>query len=179
MKGDLFCARGRGCDNAPPVSAVGAGGCTWGNQGDPGVMRDRQFRRGAKRRGLVARAGFTIIELFMVMVVLGILAALMIEHISELKQHAYISTMQSDLRNLETAEEGYFVEFDTYTPSLLPDRYTPSTNDTFTILSASVTGWSAVVTRLNDTGLGTTSCHIAVGTDETTATEWPGAPYCP
>jgi type IV pilus assembly protein PilA len=134
---------------------------------------------GGSRSWSAARRGFTIIELFVVLVVLGILASLMIVHISQLKEHAYLATMQSDLRNLETAEEGYFVEFDTYTLSMTTDRYTPSTNDTYSILSASVTGWSAVVTRLNDTGLGVTTCHIAEGTDETTATEWPGAPYCP
>ncbi len=133
---------------------------------------------GAKAH-VFARPGFTLIELLMVMIIVAILAALMVQHIAEIKQHAYIATMQSDLRNLETAEEGYFVEFNTYAISLPVSRYTPSTNDTYSILSASVTGWSAVVTRLNDTGMGVTSCHIAVGTDETTATEWPGTPYCP
>ncbi len=125
------------------------------------------------------RAGFTIIELFIVMVVLGILAALMVVHITNVKEHAYLATMQSDLRNLETAEEAYFVEFNTYSSALPSARYSPSANDTYTITSASVTGWSATVTRPNDTGLGVTSCHIAVGSSETTATEWPGAPYCP
>jgi prepilin-type N-terminal cleavage/methylation domain-containing protein len=140
-------------------------------------MFGRRSRGGRRRRGLVARAGFTIIELFMVMAVLAILAALMIEHISQLKQKAFIATMQSDLRTLETAEEGYFIEFSIYTPTLLTDRYTPTTGDTFTITSASVTGWSAVVTYSN--ALGVTSCHMAVGSAETTASEWPGAPYCP
>jgi prepilin-type N-terminal cleavage/methylation domain-containing protein len=126
-----------------------------------------------------ARPGYTLIEMLMVLIIVGILAALMVQHIEEVKQHAYIATMQSDLRNLETAEEGYFVEFDMYTGNMTTDRYMPSTLDTYSIMSASVTGWSGVVTRLNDTGLGTTSCHIAVGTDETTSTEWAGAPYCP
>jgi prepilin-type N-terminal cleavage/methylation domain-containing protein len=133
----------------------------------------------SSRARFTGRRGFTLIELALVLVILGILASLMIVHISQVKEHAYIATMQSDLRNLETAEEGYFIEFDTYTSSMATSRYTPSTNDTYTIESATVTGWSAVVTRLNDTGLGVTSCHIAEGTEETTATEWPGAPYCP
>ena len=126
-----------------------------------------------------ARRGITLIEMLMVLIIIGIISAMFVQHISDVKAHAYVATMQSDLRNLETAEEGYFIEYDTYTPSMTPDRYTPSTNDTYTINSASVTGWSAVITRLNDTGLGITTCHIAVGTDETTATEWAGAPYCP
>ena len=115
----------------------------------------------------------------LVLVIVAILAALFVQHIDEVKQHAYIATMQSDLRNLETAEEGYFVQYGMYTTTMIPDQYTPSTNDTYTILSGSITGWSAVVSRLNATGLPITTCHMAVGTDETTATEWPGAPYCP
>lgn len=131
------------------------------------------------RLGSRARRGITLIELAIVVVILGILATLMVQHISYVKEHAYVATMQSDLRNLETAEEAYFVEYNQYALTLPADRYLPSTNDTFTIMSASVTGWSGTVSRLNDTGLGVTTCHMAVGTDETTSTEWPGAPYCP
>jgi hypothetical protein len=87
--------------------------------------------------------------------------------------------MVSDLNNLEEAEEAYFVEFNTYTPTMPVDRYMPTSNDTYTILTADFTGWSAVVTRQNDLGVGVNTCHMAVGSDETTATEWPGAPYCP
>jgi prepilin-type N-terminal cleavage/methylation domain-containing protein len=128
---------------------------------------------------LRARGGFTLIEMMLVLVIVGILAALMVEHIEEVKDHAYTATMESDLNNLEAAEESYFVDFDTYTGSLPVDRFMPSDNDTFTIVSASITGWSGTVSRLNATGLAVTTCHIAVGTAETTGTEWPGAPYCP
>jgi len=132
-----------------------------------------------RHSGFGTRPGFTIIEMFIVMVIIGILAALMVEHIEEVKDHAYTATMQSDLNNLEAAEESYFVDYDTYTGSMPLDRYMPSANDTYSIVSASVTGWSATVSRLNATGLAVTTCHIAVGTGETTASEWPGAPYCP
>jgi type IV pilus assembly protein PilA len=126
-----------------------------------------------------ARRGFTLIEMALVLVIIGILAALSVEHISQVKQHAYIAAMESDLNNLESAEESYFVDFDTYTLNVPTYLFMPTTNNTFSVVTASVTGWSGIVTRLNDTGLGVTSCHIAVGTEEGTATEWPGAPYCP
>lgn len=113
------------------------------------------------------------------LVIIGILATLAVVHIAETKQHAYLATMQSDLNNLEQAEEAYFVEFNTYTASMPADRYMTSNLDTYSITSADFTGWAAVVTRLNDTGIGVTSCHLASGTAETTASEWPGAPYCP
>ena len=111
--------------------------------------------------------------------IVGILATISIQHIAEVKQHAYIAALQSDLRNLETAEEGYFVEYQTYTPSMPPDWYAPTTGDQYAITNATATGWAAVVTRTNAVGLTVSSCHMAAGTSETTASEWPGAPYCP
>jgi prepilin-type N-terminal cleavage/methylation domain-containing protein len=144
-----------------------------------GIPGDRQYRTSGRacRRGL--RSGYTLIEIAMVVILIGILTALMVQHITEVKRHAYVASLQSDLRNLETAEESYFVDYDTYTASLPVNRYMPSVDNTYSILSASVTGWSAQVTRTATVGLGTNTCHIAVGTAETTATEWPGSPYCP
>lgn len=133
----------------------------------------------ARRTFLGVPAGYTLIEVMLVLVIIGILATLAVVHIAQTKQHAYVATMVSDLNNLEEAEEAYFVEFNTYTLDIPTDRYMPSPNDTYTITSADFTGWSAVVSRLNDVGMGVTSCHLASGTAETTASEWPGAPYCP
>jgi prepilin-type N-terminal cleavage/methylation domain-containing protein len=132
----------------------------------------------AGRTLALARAGYTLIEIMLVIVIIGILVAIAVIHFSDIQEHAYIATMESDLNNLEEAEEAYFVEFDTYTVDMPTDRYMPSTNDTYSITSADFTGWSAVVTRING-AIGVTSCHLASGTAETTASEWPGAPYCP
>ena len=145
-------------------------------------MHDSTRRPGRARRPdpkRVSRGGITLIELMVVIIIISILATIAIQHITELKERAYIAAMQSDLRNLETAEEAYFVEYQTYTPTMALDWYTPTTGDQYSITAASVTGWSAVVTSTHAAGLGVTSCHMASGSAETTATEWPGAPYCP
>jgi type IV pilus assembly protein PilA len=144
-------------------------------------------RESTKRTGIAHRAaptpasrgGVTLIELLVVIIFISILATIAIQHITELKERAYIAAMESDLRNLETAEEAYFVEYQTYTPVMAVDWYTPTTGDQYTITAASGTGWSAVVTSTHAAGLGVTSCHMASGSAETTASEWPGAPYCP
>ena len=120
-----------------------------------------------------------MIELILVIVIIGILTTLAVVHIARTKEHAYVAAMVSDLNNLEEAEEAYFVEYNTYTLSMPTDRYMTTNNNTYSITSANFTGWSAIVTRTNDLGVGVNTCHIASGTDETTATEWPGAPYCP
>src|SRR5690349_14597926 len=54
------------------------------------------------------RKGFTLIELLIVVVIIGILAAIAIPEFANTKQNAYAASMKSDLRNLVTAEEAYF-----------------------------------------------------------------------
>ena len=56
------------------------------------------------------RKGFTLIELLIVVVIIGILAAIAIPKFANTKEKAFVSTMKSDLRNLMTAEETYYVE---------------------------------------------------------------------
>ncbi len=51
--------------------------------------------------------GFTLIELLIVVVIIGILAAIAIPKFAATKERAYVASMKTDLRNIVTAEEGY------------------------------------------------------------------------
>jgi prepilin-type N-terminal cleavage/methylation domain-containing protein len=56
---------------------------------------------------LRARKGFSLIELLVVVVIIGILAAIAIPKFAYTNNRAYIAAMKSDLRNLATYEESY------------------------------------------------------------------------
>src|SRR2546430_7933634 len=66
---------------------------------------------------VMSRRGFTLIELLIVVVIIGLLAAIAIPKFSNTKEKAYVAAMKSDLRNLATAEEAIFYDSAKYTTS--------------------------------------------------------------
>ena len=60
------------------------------------------------------RKGFTLIELLIVVVIIGILAAIAIPKFANTKEKAVVASMKSDLRNLVTAQEGFFSDNQDY-----------------------------------------------------------------
>jgi len=95
------------------------------------------------------RQGFTLIELLLVVVIVGILAAIAIPKFSNTKGKAMVAAMKSDLRNLASSQEGYWVEFRTYYGGAIPNAgftYSPTVGVTVTLVSATDAGWSASAT---------------------------------
>jgi len=98
---------------------------------------------------LPRKKGFTLIELLIVVVIIGILAAIAIPKFASTKQKAYTASMKTDLRNLVTAQEAYFSNASAYANALglLSTSFHTSAGNTVAAPSASPTGWSATVTN--------------------------------
>ena len=104
------------------------------------------------------RKGFTLIELLIVVVIIGILAAIAIPKFANTKEKAYLTAMKSDLRNLVTAEEAYFAEFATYTSTLTSSQYRTSTGVSGLAITPGTGGFTASVTYPGGT---TKTCQIS------------------
>jgi type II secretion system protein G len=95
------------------------------------------------------RKGFTLIELLIVVVIIGILAAIAIPKFASTKQKAYTASMKTDLRNLVTAEEAYFADNTKYagTTALVAASFHVSAGNAITFVGATPNGWSANATN--------------------------------
>ena len=122
---------------------------------------------------LRAKKGFTLIELLIVVVIIGILAAIAIPKFANTKEKAYVASMKSDLRNLVTAQEAYYSDNNAQYAagtSNLGTNYNTSTGITVTIAGASGTGWTATAASVSTAK----TCWIALGSGATDE----GDPLC-
>jgi type IV pilus assembly protein PilA len=106
-------------------------------------------------------SGFTLIELLIVVVIIGILAAIAIPKFSNTKGEAFLAAMRSDLRNLVTAEEGYFYSNSAYSSNLSQLNFLTSSGVTISVPEATTGGWSASATH---SSLGAETCTVYFGT---------------
>ena len=103
------------------------------------------------------KKGFTLIELLIVVVIIGILAAIAIPKFANTKEKAYVAAMKSDLRNLATYEEqyaadqngAYFAGTATYPGSV--QGFTPSQNVSITAALVPPAEWRADATHSQTT----------------------------
>ena len=122
------------------------------------------------------RKGFTLIELLIVVVIIGILAAIAIPKFANTKEKAYIASMKSDLRNLVTAEEAYFADSIKYSTTIgaggVALNVTTGNNNPTLALTAD--GWTGTISNLNTTK----TCAIFVGSTAIAPASKEGEPKC-
>jgi type IV pilus assembly protein PilA len=110
---------------------------------------------------VASRNGFTLIELVVVVVIIGLLATIAIPKFTNTKEKAHIAAMKSDLRNLATAEEAFFYDSAKYTLTFTQlNNFTATEGVTFTINEATPKGWSATAISLSTPK----ACYVFSGT---------------
>jgi prepilin-type N-terminal cleavage/methylation domain-containing protein len=87
--------------------------------------------------------GFTLIELLIVVVIIGILAAIAIPKFSAVRERAYRAAMMSDLKNLASQQEIYHNSAYIFASTLAAAEAVQSNGVTLTINEATGSGWSA------------------------------------
>ena len=146
------------------------------------------------------RKGFTLIELLIVVVIIGILAAIAIPKFANTKEKAVVAGMKSDLRNMVTAQEGFFSDNQTYATAFGAAQINAAASPTcggtvafgatqgnLLVIQGGCTaaGWAAKVTNPAVTSASNDICGIFVGDPATfaglaglAATDTEGAPKC-
>lgn len=112
------------------------------------------------------RKGFTLIELLIVVVIIGILAAIAIPKFAATKDKAKLASVRTDIRNIMTAQEAYFADYATYTNTLPTTIFQVSTGNTANA-AASTTSFTATVTN-SSISTNPKSCTVTVGSGATT-----------
>ena len=97
------------------------------------------------------KKGFTLIELLIVVVIIGILAAIAIPKFANTKDKAYVAAMKSDLRNLATYEEQYAADNNGayFSGNGSTQGFTPSQNVTVTatVVAGPPQTWTATASH--------------------------------
>jgi type IV pilus assembly protein PilA len=105
---------------------------------------------------LKVRKGFTLIELLIVIVIIGILAAIAIPKFSQTREKAYFKSMMSDLRNLQSQQELY------YSNPANAYSYATDIADLITLGFQTSAGVTVVIEEGNENGWAATATHAAV-----------------
>jgi len=120
--------------------------------------------------------GFTLLELIVVAVILGFLAAIAIQRFANTKERAYLAAMKADLRNLVTAEVVYSTDSLRFTTVIGSGglTYQVSTGNTGPSIALTGDGFTAQIGNTNTPR----TCVIFMGSTPLAPATNEGEPAC-
>jgi len=122
------------------------------------------------------RRGFTLIELIVVAVILGLLASIAIERFANTKEKTYLAAMKADLRNLITAEVVFSTDSLRFTTVIGAGGLTYSVTTGNTVPSIVLTG-DGFTAKMGNTNTART-CVIFMGSTPLAPATNEGEPAC-
>ncbi|HEV8356174.1 MAG TPA: prepilin-type N-terminal cleavage/methylation domain-containing protein [Gemmatimonadales bacterium] len=114
---------------------------------------------------MLNRKGFTLIELIVVVVIIGLLATIAVPKLASSKDRARLASVKTDLRNLMTAQEAFYSDNSTYAADYAALQ--AGTNNTLSSGNAATvvgdaSGFTATVSNSTITS-GVSQCTVQVG----------------
>ena len=109
----------------------------------------------------MARRAFTLIELMVVVVIIGLLLGIALPKYQEGKRRTYLAGMKSDLHNLQSVQATYVSSGAPYSADTTALGFRTTRGNVLSIPEATGTGWLARVTH---PGVPGTECVVYVGT---------------
>src|SRR5207249_6379319 len=116
------------------------------------------------------------IELLIVVVIIGILAAIVIQKTANANETSLLVCRVFVRRNLVTAEEAYFADSVKYSATIGAGgvTFTQSTGNTLPAIAKTADGWTANITNVNTTK----TCSIYIGSTALAPANKEGEPKC-
>ena len=126
--------------------------------------------------GMKNHRAFSLVELIIVVVIIGILAAIAIPKFSSVKQKGYKTQAIAELQSLKTAEETFFTDSNRYGALTELSGFSHTSSVGMPTVSPSTSYWQATVTHPQIPAM---TCAIAVATVNSVASSaGEGEPRC-
>lgn len=109
----------------------------------------------------MTRRAFTLIELMVVVVIIGLLMGIALPKFQESRRRTYVAAMKADLGNLMAAQARYVAPGNRFSADLSILGIRASAGNTLTIPEATDLGWIARITHPGAPGV---ECVVYVGT---------------